>query len=420
MLSESREYLWTIKHKPKRIEDIVGNEEAKKEFIEWLSLWLKGKPPIKKAVLLYGPPGIGKTLLVEVSAKQFNLELLELNAGDLSGTDTIKKIAFPFSSEESLEKRKKIILIDEVDSIEGAKAQPIIRSIVELVDQTKFPVVLIANDAWTPDLWQIRNLTLMIEMKKLSSRQIVAYLERICKLENITYELDALKVIAERASGDMRSAILDLQIASIFGKIGMNEVNIVGAKDRQTDVFSVLRHIIYATSVSSARKALDEYAYDPETLMLWIEENLHKFYTKPEDLALAYSRLAKADYYRTIANQKRMWRFLLYFLEMMTAGVALSKSTKPTYSKIDFPEILRLLSKQRKTNEIRQYIMQEIAKKCHLSTKKFKTEMFWYIIVMLKNEDFKTKFLRKFRLDEESKNYLENLADNIHIKIGKA
>jgi replication factor C large subunit len=416
MLSESRSQLWIIKHKPRRIEDIVGNEEAKEEYLEWLNIWLKGKPPIKKAVLIYGPPGIGKTLLVEVSAIQYNLELLELNAGDLEGSETIRKIALPFSSEESLERRKKLILIDEIDSIEGSKAPTILKSISDLIDQTKYPIALIANDAWNPELWQIRNKALMIEMKKLSSKQIISYLEKICKIENISYEFDALKIIAERASGDMRSAIIDLQIASIFGKIGLKEVNIAGAKDRQTDVFSVIRHIIYATTVSSARKAVDEYAYDPETLMLWIEENIHKFYTKYEDLELAYSRLAKADYYRTLANKKRMWRFLLYFLEMMTAGVALSKSTKPTYSKIEFPEILRLMSRQRKANDLRSIIISEIAKKCHMSMRKANTEMFWFLLLMLKNEEFKSKIYKKMGWNEDIQGYLNNLSQNLHIK----
>ena len=334
----------------------------------------------------------------------------------MEGSETIRKIALPFSSEESLERRKKLILIDEIDSIEGSKAPIILKSISDLIDQTKYPIALIANDAWNPELWQIRNKALMIEMKKLSSKQIISYLEKICKIENISYEFDALKIIAERASGDMRSAIIDLQIASIFGKIGLKEVNIAGAKDRQTDVFSVIRHIIYATTVSSARKAVDEYAYDPETLMLWIEENIHKFYTKYEDLELAYSRLAKADYYRTLANKKRMWRFLLYFLEMMTAGVALSKSTKPTYSKIEFPEILRLMSRQRKANDLRSIIISEIAKKCHMSMRKANTEMFWFLLLMLKNEEFKSKIYKKMGWNEDIQSYLNNLSQNLHIK----
>jgi replication factor C large subunit len=84
--------LWTIKHKPKTVEEIVGNEEGKKEFLNWLDIWIKGKIPVKKAVLIYGPPGIGKTLLVEVSAKQFNLELIEINAGDISSGEVVRKI----------------------------------------------------------------------------------------------------------------------------------------------------------------------------------------------------------------------------------------------------------------------------------------------------------------------------------------
>ncbi len=409
--------IWTIKHKPKRVEGIVGNEEAKKEFLDWLNVWLKGKVPVKKAVLLFGPPGIGKTLLVEVSSNQFGLELIELNAGDIHSLEVVKKTVIATSKEQSLVGKLKMIAIDEVDSIEGAGSNYIISLLVELINESRFPIVFIANDGWKPNLYPIRNACLMIEMKKLSPKLIEGYLIEICKKENVVYEESAIKIIAERAEGDMRSAILDLQFAAMLGKVGVSEVNIISSKDRQTDVFSAIRKLIYARSYFSAKSVLDEFPYDQDTLMLWIEGNIFKFYTNPKDLALAYDRLSKADIYRAKANRERYWRFLLYFADLITAGVALSKSTKPTYSQLQFPDVLKILSRQKRINEMKEMLLEKISKKNHISKRKAMSEIFWYLILMLKNEDFAEKFFKKYEINEELSSYLKNLSSNIELKI---
>jgi len=416
-MSLKREEIWTFKHKPKRIEEIVGNEEAKKEFIDWLNIWLKGKVPPKKAVLLYGPPGIGKTLLVEVSALQFNLELQEVNAGDIYSLEFLKKAALESSKEQSFLNKMKIIMIDEVDSIEGPKSNYVLNLLVDLINESKFPIVFIANDGWKPNLFPIRNASVMIEMKRLSTKLIVNHLALICKKENLKYEEEALKIIAERSEGDMRSAILDLQFCSIFGKIGVKEVNMLSPKDRQTDVFTAIRNLIYSQSFFSAKSVIDEFPYDQDTLLLWIEENIFRFYTNPRDLALAYDRLSKADIYRARANKERYWRFLLYFSDLITAGVALSKSQRPTFAKIQFPQTLRVLSRQKQSREMRDIVLEKISKRNHLSTKKALNEVFWFLLIMLKNEKFINEFAKKYDLNEEIMNYLANLASNIEIRI---
>jgi replication factor C large subunit len=407
--------LWTIKHKPKTIEEIVGNEEGKKEFLNWLDIWRKGKIPVKKAVLIYGPPGVGKTLLVEVSAKQFNLELIEINAGDISSGEVVRKIALGTSKEKSFENKMKIILIDELDSIEGSKLNQSLPYILELINESLCPVVLIANDGWKPELWQIRNVAYMIEMKKLNTKQIMGYLEKICKEEKLEYEEAALKIIAERSEGDMRSAILDLQLVSIFKRVGVKEANLLAPKDRQLDVFSVVRKIIYATTFFSAKSAADEFPYDPETLMLWINENIPRFYTNPLDLATAYDRLSQADIFKNIAEKQRYWRFLLYFIEEMTAGVALSKTTKPTFSYAQFPSTLKLLGKQKRTRELKKILLEKIARLTHMSTKKANTEQFWYFLILFKNDKFREKAIKYLNLDKETQEYLTNLSNNIKI-----
>ena len=71
--------MWSEKYRPKNIVDLVGNEEARYDFVEWFTKWKKGTKPI----LLVGPPGIGKTTLAKLAAKHFGFDMIQLNASDV-------------------------------------------------------------------------------------------------------------------------------------------------------------------------------------------------------------------------------------------------------------------------------------------------------------------------------------------------
>jgi len=83
---------WTQKHKPQTLDEIVGNKKAKQQFYDWVKSWDCGIPK-KRAVLLCGSPGVGKTVTVETIAKELNMELVEKNASDYRTADAIKRFA---------------------------------------------------------------------------------------------------------------------------------------------------------------------------------------------------------------------------------------------------------------------------------------------------------------------------------------
>ena len=109
---------WIIKYRPKKIAEVVDQDNAKRQFIPWIKAWIEGKKPEKKAALLYGPAGCGKTSLVEATAKELGLELIEMNASDFRTREAIERIAKVAATKYSLFGfRGKIILLDEIDGI---------------------------------------------------------------------------------------------------------------------------------------------------------------------------------------------------------------------------------------------------------------------------------------------------------------
>ncbi|MGB9728360.1 MAG: replication factor C large subunit [Thermoprotei archaeon] len=413
---------WTIKHRPRTVEEIVGNNESKQAFLVWLKPWIEGRQSKQKTVMLYGPPGVGKTLLVEVACEQYNIDLIEMNAGDLANAESVKKIAgFASINENILNfaqpskefRSKRLILFDEVDSIEGAKALDIINAILEIIGTSRYPVVLIANDAWNPNITALRSKCQLIEFKRLGVRDVIFYLKKICLIEKLTCQDQALHIIAERNNGDMRSSILDLQLAasmSIDKNITPALANVASSRDRVYDVFTVLRKIFYARTASSARDALNETIQDPEIISAWISANLPYIYTDIRDLAAAYDALSLADIFKNVSEQKRYWKLLSYYLELISAGVALSVKNRPAKSTYNYPKSLRLASQLKEKRAIKQKLLELLSKKLHASTSKINNEYLPYLAIIASNPKNLKLISSWLRLDERMISFLEEYA----------
>ena len=207
--------LWVEKYRPKKIEDIVGNEEAKATFIEWL----KNKRRTKKAVLLYGPPGVGKTALANAAAKEFGFIIIEMNASDTRSEKAINEIAKPATSFVALdtfsaESKGNLLFLDEVDGIAGNEDRGGVGAIIKIVEESRVPVIMAANDPDIDKLRPLKKVCLLVRFHQIRIPLIIALLQKICLLEHVKAEFEALERIAQNSRGDVRSAINDLQSLS--------------------------------------------------------------------------------------------------------------------------------------------------------------------------------------------------------------
>ncbi len=400
---------WVVKHRPRSLKDVVGNSDAIQKFVSWLRSWEKGIPK-KKAAFLHGPPGVGKTVTVESLAHDFGLELVEKNASDYRTEDAVRRFAGLASQYSSLFGRTRIVLLDELDGLTGTADRGGVKATTDIVKTAQCPVVLISSNAYNPRFSTLRRYCLLIEFKKPAVSQVMKHLKHVCQEEGIHVDDDALKFIAQRSEGDVRSAVMDLQ-ALAQGREGLSydDVDWLAYRDRQESIFTVVRMIIYGKTCVGAKRAVDMAEVDRDMLFEWIYENAPSHFEDPHDLVRAMDALSLADVYRGRIRSSQNWGFLRYVIDYMTAGVAMARqSAQPAgWIPFRFPERIRLLSRSRAERGMRLKLGRKIRRKCHISARRAASDVLPYLrIIFLSNVQMAAGLAKWLALDSEMVEYL--------------
>ncbi len=403
---------WVIKYRPKRVDDVVDQSEAKAVALKWIKSWVAGNP-VKKAALFNGPPGCGKTSLVEALANEFGYELVEMNASDYRRATDIERIAKVAATQRGLTGRGKLILLDEVDGLSRLADEGAIQAILNLIKITKNPVVMTANNAWEQKLKPIRDASLMVNFRRLTKTDVKKVLRRICELERIQCDEDAINFIAERAEGDLRSAINDLEaVAEGFGRVTLKICKaVLRYRDRVYAPYEVVRKIFISKYAWQARQAASQTDLSPDELIQWINENLPLQIADPEDLWRAYEKLSRADVFFGRIVRSGSWDLLPYAIELMTAGVALSIVNDPKarykWVKYQFPQKILLMSRTKEMRQLRERIAEVVGRHILASKRKVKNDVLPYIkIIFDRNPEYAARLAAGLNLDEHMIKYL--------------
>jgi len=400
---------WTVKHKPKSTAEIVGNHSAIKAFHDWVNSWSKGVPK-KRAAFLYGPPGVGKTVSVEALAHGLHMELVEKNASDYRTEDAINRFAGLASQYASLFGGSRIVLLDELDGLMGNADKGGVKAITSIVKTARCPIVIIANNAYDPRFRTLRSYCLLINFKKPMASSIAKRLQYICELEGIQADENALKFLAQRSGGDVRSAVNDLQaLAQGKKRLTYDDVSWLAYRDRQESIFSVLKMIVYGRTTYGAKQAVDMADVDIDMLFEWIYENAPAHLTDPHDLAEAIDALAVADVYRGRIRASQDWSYMRYVIDFMTAGVAMARQNSKVggWIPFKFPSRIMMLSRSKAQRALRKRLGLKIRRKCHISAARASKEFVPFLRIIFKNDvQMATGIAKWLDLDEEMVEYV--------------
>jgi putative ATPase len=181
------------------------------------------------SLILWGPPGSGKTTLARIMAREVNAEFIELSAVT-SGKKDIERIVEHARQNWNL-KLRTILFVDEIHRFNKAQQDaflPHVESgLITLIGATtenpSFEVI-------TPLLSRSRVLVL----EPLAKADILEVLKRALKLEKKTSKVTpaALEYLAELSGGDARVALGNLEMALSLGKKVTPEVVKTAAQRR--------------------------------------------------------------------------------------------------------------------------------------------------------------------------------------------
>jgi len=350
------------KYRAIKYEQFIDRE---KEILE-LENFLRdfGKPRAKRAILLHGPAGTGKTSLALAAAKKHDLDVLELNSSDLRNRISLEETLKPASIQGSLFKKGKILLMDEIDGVTGSDRGGV-QELIRVIEITSHPLILTGNDVWHTKFSKLRPKCKLLELKNLKTEDIARLLDKVSRMEGKTENPHFLRQIALKSQGDVRAALNDLQAYSIDGE---DFVDITEKRNREDNIFNILKVLFqerqdFLRLFDNTKMSLDE-------ILLWIEENIPKAYSGVA-LAKAYQALSDADRFRGRIYRQQHWRFLVYQNAFQSAGVSFAKS-KPQYGfkKYERPSrILKIWLNNQKTQK-KKTIAQKYAKHVHCSTKR--------------------------------------------------
>ncbi len=388
--------IWIEKYRPETFEEVLGQDEAIKKIKEYLKDFPKVK---KKALLLGGSPGIGKTTLALVAAKETSSEIFELNASDFRNKNSLNDKLKPALEQTSLFKKNKIILIDEIDGLSGTQDRGGISEILTLLEKSPHPVICTANDIWGKKISNLKKKCELIELKIISPSQTKEFLKKILEKENKKIPLDILNKISINSRGDLRSAINDLE-ASIYSE-SPEEIQIY-ERNKKEDIFQIIKYIFQEKADEKMLFSFDKLDAPLDEIMLWIEENIPKVY-KGEDLYRAYLRLGKADIFKGRIYKQQYWRFLVYENIFSSYGVSQSKGDKEItgFFKYSKPERILKIWLNNIKNAKKQTIAEKFSKKVHVGKKRILKE--WKeVVAILKNPIIQ----KELKLEKEEIAYL--------------
>jgi len=379
--------LWVEKYRPKKIEDIIGNEEAKTTFIEWL----KGKRKTKKAVLLYGPPGVGKTALVNAAAKEFGFTIIEMNASDTRSEKAVNAIAKPATSYLALdtftaESKGNILFLDEVDGIAGNEDRGGVSAIIDIVEKSRVPVVMAANDPDIDKLRPLKKVCLLIRFHQIRLPLIISLLQKICLLEHVKADFEALEHIAQISKGDVRSAINDLQSLSEENHVlTLQDTMTLASRNKDISNEEALRGYFSAKSIEEVSSLLFRASVDYDEFIMSVADNLPRRYTNADELSVAYDYVSKADLFRGRIGTEH-WHLLKYFFNELSQAAAVNPESYKPFELISPPIRIITLFWTKGKRTMLDGICGKIGAQCHVSHSKAKHDFIPFVKMILQKQ----------------------------------
>ncbi len=230
--------LWTVKYAPTATTMICGNKGQVEKLQAWLRAWPsnartkfkkagKDGHGVYRAMMLHGPPGIGKTTAAHLAAKLEGYDIVESNASDtrskklvetgLKGVlDTTSLLGYFAGDGKKVDtdKKKLVLIMDEVDGM-SAGDRGGVGALAAVCKKTNIPMILICNDRKLPKMRPFDNVTYDLPFRRPTVDQIRSRIMTICYREKLKIPPQVINALIEGSHSDIRQVINMLSTAKL-------------------------------------------------------------------------------------------------------------------------------------------------------------------------------------------------------------
>ena len=218
--NDKNKYVWAFKHSPQKFDDLILLNSLTPKFKKIIET--KSLPDL----LLYGPPGLGKTSLVNVLKNELDLDMLYINGSLDNSIDIIRTWVSDFTRRSS--NKQKCVFIDEIDRMTAG--MDALKAETEQCKKTSF--IFATNhiekiiDPLISRCGGGISFFYSNEQKKELQKKYYKRCCEILEIENVQYDPKAVAKIVQRRFPDMRNTIHDLQsLYDQFEKIDLKNVD---------------------------------------------------------------------------------------------------------------------------------------------------------------------------------------------------
>ena len=395
--------MWVESSRPRTVEELIGNEEARLAIIKWLAEWVIGSKPL----LLLGPPGVGKTTVVQALSFQFDYDLIEMNASDTRNREVLLNRIIPAFKNTSLLEKKMLLFLDEVDGISGRQDIGGIEYLVSVLKAPTIPVIMAANSRDTK-IRDLAKISKVIEFEPIHPRLLLLYINHILKKHNVTLSPEDKFSIVRSSNGDVRALLNNAQSISA-GYDAYKEDSF------DVDIKSAVNLFFSCLSAEEAKKILsrtDAIYIDPRfgissderrrDIVNALFSSILSSRIDISILAIMLDILSKIDVLVGRMGTNRHWSLLKYFDTLIAYGlfyISRNKAIKYSQYNMAWPLMGPILARGQSLKKLAG----DLAQAAHTSKSTFSTLYLPYLIqVMINNEHDPRIFATNSNLDEKA------------------
>ena len=396
--------MWSDIYRPQNVEQMIGNEDARLAVTKWLSKWINGSRPL----LLVGPSGVGKTTLVNVLARKFNYDLIEMNASDTRNREDLETVILPMFNNTSVSGRTLLLFLDEVDGISGREDAGGIESLVKMMKEPTIPVIMAANTQDNTKIKQLAKVCKIIKFNPVPPRELAMFLDYVLKNHNEKMDAEEKILIVNRSRGDIRSLLNSVQ-----GKVA--GYNVMREDIFEIDIAGAINGYFSSNSLQEAQAFLshaDATYPDPHFGMSSDErrrDKIHALFSSIVSSRIGYDSmvalldvLSKVDVIVGRIGQNRRWSLLKYLDNIIAYGLfenSRNMGIKYNQYNIIWPVMAPIFAR----GQSMKNLLIDLAEKAHTSKSIFGLLYLPYLIqIMIDNEVDPQEFARILNLDEKA------------------